>query len=236
MKRHLYLITFLFSLAISAQDLDTFFSKTNTFLGTHVKNGKVDYKTIHKDQSDLDEILKIAEKISIKASDGNSYQAFWINAYNVSVIKGIVDNYPTNSPLDNTAFFDKTTYNLGGKSITLNDVEHKLLRAKFKDARFHFVLVCGAIGCPPLINEAYMPNTLDEQLETQTKKALNGSFLRVNEKKKKVEVSEIMKWYEDDFTMNGMTKIDFINKYRTEQIPDNYKLSYFSYNWTLNKQ
>jgi len=236
MKRHLYLITFLFSLAISAQDLDTFFSKTNTFLGTHVKNGKVDYKTIHKDQSDLDEILKIAEKISVKASDGNSYQAFWINAYNVSVIKGIIDNYPTKSPLDNTGFFDKTTYNLGGKSITLNDVEHKLLRAKFKDARFHFVLVCGAIGCPPLINEAYMPNTLDEQLETQTKKALNGSFLRVNEKKKRVEVSEIMKWYEDDFTMDGMTKIDFINKYRTEQIPDNYKLSYFSYNWTLNKQ
>ncbi|MBC2844368.1 DUF547 domain-containing protein [Winogradskyella flava] len=236
MKRHLYLITFLFSLAISAQDLDTFFSKTNTFLGTHVKNGKVDYKTIHKDQSDLDEILKIAEKISVKASDGNSYQAFWINAYNVSVIKGIIDNYPTKSPLDNTGFFDKTTYNLGGKSITLNDVEHKLLRAKFKDARFHFVLVCGAIGCPPLINEAYMPNTLDEQLETQTKKAINGSFLRVNEKKKKVEASEIMKWYEDDFTMDGMTKIDFINKYRTEQIPDNYKLSYFSYNWTLNKQ
>ena len=205
-------------------------------MGIHVKNGKVDYKTIHGDQSALDELLKIAENISVNVSDENKYQAFWINAYNISVIKGIIDNYPTKSPLDNSGFFDKTAYKLGGKNITLNDIEHKVLRAKFKDARFHFVLVCGAVGCPPLISEAYMPNTLNVQLDTQTKKALNGNFLKVNAKKKKVEASEIMKWYKEDFTMDGMSEIEFINKYRTEQIPHNYKLSYFTYNWNLNKQ
>ena len=236
MKRLIFLITLMLSITVSAQNIETFFSKTNTFLGTHVKDGKVDYKSIHKDQSSLDEILKLAEGISVSSSDANNFQAFWINAYNLSVIKGIIDNYPTKSPLDNKGFFDKTTYSLGGKQITLNDIEHKLLRAKFKDARFHFVLVCGAVGCPPLINKAYLPSTLDTQLETQTKKALNGSFLKVNTKKKRVEASEIMKWYKEDFTMNGMTEIDFINKYRTEQIPDNYKLSYFTYNWSLNKQ
>lgn len=224
------------TMSVNAQDLSTFFSKTNTFLQTHVNEGKVDYKAIHKEQSNLDEILKIAQGISVDVSDADNYQAFWINAYNLSVIKGIIDNYPTKSPLDNAGFFDENTYNLAGKSITLNDIEHKLLRAQFNDARFHFVLVCGALGCPPLISEAYMPETLNKQLDAQTKIALNGTFLKVNTKKKRVEASEIMKWYKEDFTMNGKSEIEFINQYRTEQIPDNYKLSYFTYNWDLNKQ
>jgi hypothetical protein len=236
MKIYSFLVALLMTFSLNAQDLETFFSKTNTFLSSNVKNGKVSYSDINKDQSTLDELLKIAEGISVKESDAKNYQAFWINAYNISVVKGIIDNYPTKSPLDNKGFFDKTTYSLGGKKITLNDIEHKLLRAKFKDARFHFVLVCGALGCPPLINEAYMPNTLESQLDKQTKIALNGSFLKVNTKKKKVEASEIMKWYKEDFTMDGMSEIDFINKYRTEKIPENFKLSYFTYNWSLNKQ
>lgn len=81
-----------------------------------------------------------------------------------------------------------------------------------------------------------MPNTLNAQLERQTKRALNGSFLKVNTKKKRVEGLEILKWYKEDFTMNGMTEFDFINKYRTDKIPNNFKLSYFSYNWNVNKQ
>ncbi|NRD19269.1 DUF547 domain-containing protein [Winogradskyella eckloniae] len=236
MKKISLILTLLVSLSVSAQDLDLFFTQTNLFLGKHVSKGKVDYASIHKDQSELDELLKIASSISVKSTDANNYKAFWINAYNISVIKGIIDNYPTKSPLDNSGFFDKTTYKLAGKDITLNDIEHKLLRAKFKDARFHFVLVCGAVGCPPLINKAYLPSTLETQLENQTVKALNGSFLKVNTKKKKVEASEIMKWYKEDFTMDGITEIEFINKYRTEKIPDNFKLSYFTYNWNLNKQ
>ena len=125
---------------------------------------------------------------------------------------------------------------MGGKKITLNNIEHKLLRAQFKDARFHFVLVCGAIGCPPLISKAYLPSTLESQLQEQTEIALNGTFLSVNVKKKKVAVSEIMKWYKEDFTMNGISEIDFINRYRTEKIPNTFKVSYFPYNWNTNKQ
>ena len=74
-------------------------------------------------------------------------------------------------------------------------------------------------------------------MEQQTKLALNGDyFVKVNDKKKTVEASEIMKWYNEDFVQNGMTEIEFINKYRTNTIPKNYKLKYFSYNWKLNKQ
>ncbi|GAL63354.1 hypothetical protein [Algibacter lectus] len=68
----------------------------------------------------------------------------------------------------------------------------------------------------------------------QTKIALNGSFLKVNAKKKRVEASQIMEWYKGDFTMNGKNEIDFINLYRTEKIATDFKLSYFPYNWKTN--
>ncbi len=219
-----------------SQEVNLFFNEADAFFKAYVSNGKVAYAKINADKDPLNNVLKLAETISVSKSDAKNYQAFWINAYNLSVIKGIIDNYPTKSPLDHAGFFDKMTYNLGGKKITLNDIEHKLLRAQFNDARFHFVLVCGALGCPPLINKAYLPSTLDSQMDTQTKKALNGSFLRVNAKKKRVQASQIMEWYKGDFTMKGKSEIDFINKYRTEKIPSNFKLSYFPYNWSVNKQ
>ena len=236
MKKIIIIILLTFTSKGISQDANTFFSKADTFFKTYVKNGKVAYSQIHKNQSNLDELLKIAKAISVSKKNSKVYQAFWINAYNLSVIKGIIDNYPTKSPLDNAGFFDKTTYSLAGKNITLNDIEHKLLRAQFNDARFHFVLVCGAVGCPPLINKAYLPNTLDTQLETQTKKAINGNFIKVNTKKKRVEASQIMEWYKEDFTMNGKSEIDFINTYLTKKLEGKYKLGYFPYDWTLNKQ
>ena len=236
MKKTILILSILFSAIGFSQDTSVFFEKMDSFLMNNVKDGKVAYDKIHKNQDNLNALLSIAESISVSETTKNSYQAFWINAYNLAVIKGVIDAYPTNSPLDNDGFFDKTKYSLAGQKITLNDIENKLLRAKFKDARFHFVLVCGAVGCPPLINNAYVPDILDSQLERQTKLALNGDFLKIDTKKKVIQASEILKWYKEDFTMNGKTELDFINSYRDEHIPNNYKLIYFTYNWNLNKQ
>lgn len=232
------LLTGFFFMAISygfGQSITEFFSKTDAFMKTHVKDGKVAYANIHKSPEQLNSLMQLANTINVSKDNSKDYQAFWINAYNIAVIQGIINNYPTNSPLDHAGFFDKTTYDLAGQSVTLNEIENKILRAQFKDPRFHFVLVCGAIGCPPLINEAYLPDTLDNQLEIQTTKAINGTFIKVNTKKKRVEGSEILKWYKDDFVMQG-NEIDFLNTYRTEKIPTNYNLTYFSYNWNLNQQ
>ena len=171
----------------------------------------------------------------MSVGDKTNYQAFWINAYNLSVIKGIVDNYPLKSPLDVKGFFDTTTYSIAGKSITLNDIENKMLRGNFDEPRFHFVLVCGAQGCPPIISEAYRPAKLESQLQTQTVKALNNaSFIKVSEGK--VMLSEIFKWYKVDFVSDNRNEIDFLNDYRKVKIPSNSEISYYSYNWNLNKK
>jgi len=237
-KNITFLLLVLFSFGISegfSQTTKSLFDGADAFFGMYVSDGKVDYKAIKNHPETLESLLKKAEIIKVSPSDPNTYKSFWINAYNLSVIKGIIDNYPINSPLDKKGFFDETQYALGGISLTLNDIENKMLRAKFEEARFHFVLVCGAKGCPPLISEAYKPSALESQLQTQAEKSLNKpEFIQVS--KVNVALSEIFKWYKEDFTKNGKSEIAFINQFRSDKIPSNYTISYYPYNWQLNSK
>ncbi len=218
-----------------SQGVEDFFKRTDTFLNTYVKNGLVNYKAIKENPSELNGILDLAKGITVSKDDTKAYQAFWINGYNIQVIKGIVDNYPVKSPLDINGFFDKTKRDIGGKEITLNDIENKLLRGNFpSEARFHFVLVCAGLGCPPIINEAYAPERLEEQLQQQTALALNNSsFIRT--KGKKVLLSQIFEWYKTDFTQGGTTEIEYVNQYRKEKFDTKLKVGYYPYDWTLNE-
>lgn len=236
MKNYLLILALFITALTTSQELELFFNNTDVFFAKNVNDGRLAYLEIHDNPSELNKLLELAENIEVDTSKADIYKAFWINAYNLLTIKGIINNYPLKSPLDVSGFFDKILYEIGGKSITLNGIENELLRGNFEDPRFHFVLVCGALGCPPIIDSAYKPDILDAQLDKQTKLAINGNFLKVNNKKKRIEASEIMKWYNEDFTLNDQSEIEFINTYRTEKIPNNYKLTYFSYNWNLNKQ
>ena len=228
-------IVFLFVVSIGgyAQSTTEFFSKSDTFFNTYVEDGRVDYKAIKSNPTLLNELVTIAKNYTVSKDNVNEYQAFWINGYNISVIKTVVDNYPIASPLKKAGFFDVIKQEIGGMKITLNDIENKLLRGNFKsEPRFHFVLVCAGLGCPPIINEAYKPNILGAQLEKQTKIALNNpKFIRVN--KNKVQVSQIFEWYNGDFTKNGNLAA-YIDSYRDEKFPTKVKVSYYPYDWTLN--
>jgi len=229
-----FVLVMVFHFGIS-QDTATFFNKADTFFKTYVKEGRVAYADIKADPSGLNELLDLARQLSVSTEDAKTYQAFWINGYNLSVIKGIVANYPIKSPLNKGGFFDKKTYDIGGKSITLNDIENKLLRGNFpKEARFHFVLVCAGLGCPPIINNAYVPGKLEAQLQKQTELALNNpEFVRI--KGKRVGLSQIFEWYKGDFTQGGKSLIEYVNQFRTEKLNPSAKVGYYPYDWSLNE-
>lgn len=229
-------ILFASTLLYSQNNTDVFFTKANQFFKTSVSNGLINYNQIKKSPKELNELLKHANQVSVSKEDSNAYRAFWINMYNITVVKSVVENYPLKSPLDVAGFFDKTKHMVEGENVTLNDIENKLLRGQFNnDPRFHFVLVCAGLGCPPIINEAYLPNTLETQLNRQTKLALNNNdFIKVNAKKKRVGLSQIFEWYATDFTTKHHSYIKFINEYRSEKIPEKYKTSFYPYNWSLN--
>ncbi|MGB3142836.1 MAG: DUF547 domain-containing protein [Maribacter sp.] len=227
------LLLVVFVQGITAQDPDMFFNKADAFFKTYITNGKVEYKALHEEPAILADLMELLKGVDVSNVNDYTYQAFWINAYNLQVIQGIVSNYPLKSPLDVDGFFDKNKHQIAGKEVTLNQIENELLRAKFpNEPRFHFVLVCAGLGCPPIIDEAYRPSTLNEQLKTQTEKALNDpKFIRVEGGE--VKVSQIFEWYKSDFEKAGGV-VNFINSYREPKIPEDNKVSYYPYDWTLN--
>jgi hypothetical protein len=229
-------IFILFSSLTNAQ-VSIFFKQTDAFLKIHVSNKKVDYDAIKKDPTTLNGLIKtIAEMNLAKESDQNK-KAFYINAYNLVLINAIVSKYPVKSPMDVAGIFDKTKYEVAGNKMTLNDIENKMIREKYNDPRIHFVLVCGANGCPPITNFAYLPEKLDEQLDKQTKLAINNpNFIKINHSSKKVEVSQIFEWYKGDFVSKKSNLIDFLNKYLEKPIEEGYKVGYYTYDWSLNKK
>jgi hypothetical protein len=226
----LFLCCFLLGTSSFAQE-NIFFNKTDTFLKKYVNEHKVDYDAIKKNPTELDEIIKLIATYEL-STDENTNKAFLINAYNLLVIKGVSVKFPVKSPLDIPGFFDKITYTIASKKATLNDIENKMLRAKYDDARLHFVLVCGANGCPPILPEAYLPKTLDAKLDQQTTKALNNpNFIKVMGDK--IQLSQLFEWYKEDFKNK---EIEFINAFRKNKLNPKSKFSYYPYDWSLNKK
>jgi hypothetical protein len=233
-RNNIYIFFFFFVVTtISAQDLPTFFTKSDSFFNSYVVDGRVKYAAIKNNPQQLNDILKSAKDISVATSDTEIYQAFWINVYNLLVIDGVVENYPLKSPLDIAGFFDSIEHNIGGEVTTLNGIENNLLRAEFpNEPRFHFVLVCAGLGCPPIIDEAYRPSTLDTQLQQQTSKALNHpEFIRVDGSE--VRISQIFEWYKSDFERAGGI-VTFINEFRNSKLSYDVRVGYYPYDWSLN--
>ncbi|TRX52671.1 DUF547 domain-containing protein [Fulvivirga sp. M361] len=220
-------------LASATVQASDFFTLADQFFSKHVHEGKVAYSTIKSDQAELNALLESIAAFDLKGANSVTQKAFMINAYNVLAIKGIINKYPVKSPMKVSNFFDNKIFIVAGKKMSLNQLEKEKLYPMTKDPRLHFVLVCAAVSCPKLASFAYKPETLEHQLEEVTKKTLNDpDFIRM--KGSKVELSEIFNWYSGDFKTKGKSTLDYINQYRTEKFPSSSKVSFYTYNWTLN--
>ncbi len=209
-----------------------FFKEVDGFLSTHVTNGTVNYAAIQNDNT-LANLIKDIKEADLSSADAKTIQAFYINAYNLQVIQKVVSSYPIKSVINKAGFFDTDKVIIANKSMTLNELEKEELIGSFNDARYHFVLVCGAIGCPPITDFAYTPEKLEEQLEQQATIALNNnSFIKVGNGT--VELSEIFRWYAKDFGGNKEAIINYINNYRSNKISSDSKIKYYNYDWNLN--
>lgn len=218
-----------------AQDINVFYDAVDSFMGKYVSEGLVDYEAVKNEPAQIDALLAQIATLDRTSLSPEDEQAYLVNVYNVLIIKNIIDHYPTASPTAENGFFDGDKFQVSGKSQTLDEVEKGDLYVKYPDARFHFVLVCAALGCPQLIEQAYRGSTLDEQLTRQTQLSLNDDFyLNVEPSGDKVNVSELFSWYKSDFERDGGSVIGFINKFRKEQLPENISIGYITYDWQLN--
>ena len=227
-------IALVFTSVTFAQSIDDgFFNKVDALLKANVVDGKVNYAAL-KGNSQLSKLIDEIAVADLTNLDDNTIQAFYINAYNLHVINQVVQSYPLKSVTEEAGFFDKNKLSVANQQITLNQLEKQNLLGVYHDARFHFVLVCGALGCPPITDFAYTPEGLEAQMEMQTRKALNDkNFIKI--KDGSVELSQIFNWYKADFGSNKEAVIGFINKYRSNKISAASKIKYYEYDWSLNE-
>ncbi|WNJ21367.1 DUF547 domain-containing protein [Pontibacter sp. G13] len=203
-------------------------------LKSHVSpEGKVNYEGFTRDRAKLDEYLnQLAAHSFASHTSSNAEMAFWINTYNAYTVKLILDHYPLASITDLDKPWDIAFVKAAGKTYTLNQIENEILRQKFKEPRIHFAVNCASKSCPPLLNEAYSADRLEDQLDRQTIAFVNNS--QYNQiRTDQAHISELFKWYRKDFTQNG-TLIEFLNQYAKAKLSPDASLEYLPYDWRLN--
>ena len=205
------------------------------FLKKYVSaSGDVDYKSIKANKKELEAITKTFSATSVLTSwSKNDQLVFWINAYNAFTIDLVVNHYPIKSiqNLDGGKPWDVKRITIGGKKYSLNNIENDIIRPQFKDARIHFAVNCAAKSCPPILNGAFFSKSLDEQLDTVTKKFINNTKYQ-NITSGKMTLSKIFDWYKVDFG----DIFTFINKYSTIKVNKNTAIVYKEYDWSLNEK
>ncbi len=211
-------------------------------LKTHVKNGVVDYQGFKKDEARLDRYLEMLAKTDTQGLSRNDQFAFYINAYNAWTIKLILSGYPGVESIKDLGSFFKSPWKkkiarIDGKVITLDNIEHDILRARFKDPRIHFAVNCASKSCPPLMSKPYKGGVLDHQLTSMTEKFINDPEYN-HLKGKTLYVSRIFDWYADDF--NGDI-VGFFLKYAKgntlamlKENRSEIDVEYLDYDWSLN--
>jgi len=194
--------------------------------------GLVNYSGLKKDEKTLDRYLsELSKNTPDNLTTRKAALAYWINAYNAFTLKLILNNYPLNSITDihNGKPWDVKWITLGNKKYSLNNIENDIIRPVYKDGRIHFVLNCAAISCPPLLNQAFTSNNLEEQMDARTRDFINSGANDLASAK--IKVSKVFDWYRKDF--GDVTT--FINKYSRVKVNNNALISYKDYNWNLNK-
>jgi hypothetical protein len=245
----------------SAAQFDRTYAGYDALLKQYVSDGRVDYKGIATDIDALDRYLYGAAGVSEAAFNAwaeSERLAFLINLYNAATLKLILDHYPIDSIKDIGSFFkgpwDQEVVRLFGSTITLDNLEHDIIRKQYSEPRIHLALVCAAKGCPPLRSEAYVAGKLDAQLDDQSRRFLTSpAGLRIDRGRKTVYFSSIFKWYGKDFVgryspSSGFTGLsgteravaNFSSKYLAPSDSDylkagGYSVKYLDYDWSLNE-
>ena len=214
----------------------------NALLKDFVHDGQVDYKLLHQNEEQLNVYLARLQAHPPSAGWSSEEQlAYWINAYNAFTIKMIIDHYPVKSikdiggstqiPLVNSTW-DIQFIEISGKDLSLNDIEHRLIRTEFNRPTIHFAIVCASKSCPTLRSEAYTAENIDKQLNEQALAFINDES-KNQISADHIEVSKIFSWFEGDFTKEG-SLIDFLNKYTNTKINQEATVSFLDYDWALN--
>jgi uncharacterized membrane protein YdjX (TVP38/TMEM64 family) len=218
-------------------------SAFDALLREHVDgDGWVNYEALREDAAALDSYIASVGRAPFDHLGRDEKLALLINGYNAFTLRLILDHYPVKSIKDipSAKRWDAKRWRIGSMTLSLNQIEHEQIRPKFADPRIHFALVCAAIGCPKLRNEAYQAARIEEQLEDQTRYAhSHNRWFRYQPGAKEVHLTKLYDWYGSDFKQVAGSVIQFAARYSkslqtslgTSTKP---RVRWLDYDWTLN--
>lgn len=166
------------------------------------------------------------------------------NLYNALTVRLIVENYPVSSirnikpNLFSTGPWKQDIITLNGERVSLDDIEHRMLRREYADPRVHYAVICASIGCPNLRSSAWEAATLNEELDAAARDYINHPRGVSVRKDGRLAVSSIYKWFREDFGGNEKGVVDHLLKYAApdlrKQIETNPDIASYDYDWSLN--
>ncbi len=206
--------------------------------------GMVDYAGLAQEHAALDAYIATLADAPFGALGRDEKLALLINAYNAFTLRLILDSYPVASIRDIPADkrWDAVRWKLAGETYSLDQIEHEQIRPKFAEPRVHFALVCAAMGCPKLRNEAYEGARLNEQLEDQTRYALSHDrWFAFDPATNTVKLTQLFNWYGGDFAQQAGSALAFAARYSPElekalDAGNKPKIEWLDYDWSLNEQ
>ena len=236
----------------AAPGFDPAYEGYGRLLARVVKGARVDYGTLVARRADLDAVaaaFDAPEATDVARWSRSEQMAFWINAYNVFTLRAIVDHYPirgrwfTIDPRNSIRQIDGVwttlTWRAAGRTVTLDRIEHEILRPTFRDPRVHFAINCASVGCPPLGAEPYVAARLDAQLDDAARQYLaSRQGLQIADNR--LRVSSIFKWYGADFgTPSDRAVLAFIAHFGPPAAAalaasGRAQLAILDYDWSLN--
>ncbi len=229
-------------------------SAWSTLLGRHLKPGgkdgvmQVNYAGFKADKAALGTYLAGLQAVEVGKLNRPEQYAYWINLYNAQTIATVLDHYPVKSIKDislggslastfSGGPWDAPLVKVAGQELSLNDIEHRILRPTAKDPRIHYAVNCASVGCPSLQSEAFVGARLEAQLDAAARDYI-GSPRGVRIASGKATVSSIFKWYKEDFGDNEKSLRKHLAQYASTDLAAELKaakggLSY-AYDWSLN--
>ncbi|WP_169566624.1 DUF547 domain-containing protein [Sneathiella limimaris] len=198
------------------------------------------------DKQNLANYLESLQQVKVSKLDRDQQFAFWVNLYNSLTLKVVLDYFPVNTIREinispgflSTGPWGAKLITIEGFDLSLDDIEHGILRPIWKDPRIHYVVNCASLGCPNLPATAIDPKKLDETLDQAASDFINHPrAVRIVDGD--VIVSSIYSWFSEDFGNSDQSILNHMIKYAKEplktQLSSRNTISDHSYGWQLNK-
>lgn len=189
------------------------------------------------DRQLLERYLSNLEAVAVSTLNRQEQFAYWVNAYNAATVQLILENMPVESIRDISDPWDQPVLRVEGTAVTLNDIEHRILRPIWRDPRIHYVVNCASYGCPDLPPDPLDPTLLEQQLDAAARSYVNhprGATVDGN----RLLLSSIYRWYRDDFGPHDEAVLEHLRRYAnpdlTAALRDFDGPLRYRYDWSLN--